>query len=285
MIVNSLTLKSPLLGFKLDRLTDPPKKLYFVGDLSAIVDKKLLAVVGSRKMTANGQQATNQLINGLRNYSLAIISGLALGIDSAAHKAAIENNLPTIAVLPCGLDVIYPPSHYRLAMDILANNGTLISEYPLGTPPLPFRFIARNRIIAGLSDGLLVTQAARRSGSLHTADFALDIGIDVMAVAGGFGDINFQGTNQLIKHGAKMVENSLDILDSLKIDPNNIQNQPQSLDKTQNKMLKFIADSSPTSDQICLFLKLSIDQTQQILSEFEISGLLKRLSDGRWVIA
>ncbi|MEM0952464.1 MAG: DNA-processing protein DprA [Cyanobacteria bacterium P01_H01_bin.74] len=177
--------------------------------------KNALAVVGNRACSQYGLDATRSIIEGLKNYQPSIISGLAAGIDTQAHQTAIENNMQTVAVFGCGLDTIYPTSNRKLAEMIVETAGALVSEYPLGTEPDRFRFPERNRIVAGLSEGVLVVEGTLQSGSLITAKLALEEGRAVFAVPGPVFSKNSQGPIKLIKQGAIPVTSGKDIADDL----------------------------------------------------------------------
>ena len=198
----------------LKTIFDPPIVLFSRGSLPS-TDLFHLAVVGSRKATVYGHTALDRIVSPLVNSGVVVVSGLAYGIDSLAHKISVDAQSPTIAVLATGLDdqSMYPSKHRSLAHQILETRGTLISEYPIGTPALKHHFIARNRIIAGLSHATLVVEAAEKSGSLITARFALEGGKDVYAVPGPIQSDTSKGTNSLIKTGAIPVTEPSDILD------------------------------------------------------------------------
>ncbi|MBE0501258.1 MAG: DNA-protecting protein DprA [Desulfuromonadales bacterium] len=195
----------------LKSIHDPPALLYVCGRLPSAA---ALAVVGSRKASEAGIDLTTRICYELAELGIVIVSGLARGIDSAAHRAAIEAGGLTIAVLGCGIDRIYPPENRRLFQQIAAT-GAIISEYPPGTEPLPGHFPGRNRIISGLSKGVLIVEAARKSGSLITADFALEQGRDVFAIPGAVSATNSDGVNSLLKDGAHLVTETRDITDLL----------------------------------------------------------------------
>ncbi|HHW98851.1 MAG TPA: DNA-protecting protein DprA, partial [Firmicutes bacterium] len=169
-------------------------------------------VVGSRRMTSYGRRITNELIAGLASSDVVIVSGLALGIDGEAHRAALANGLVTWAVLGSGFGHLYPPQHKELALSIVENGGTLLSEYWPDTKPEPHHFPARNRIIAALADAVLVVEADQKSGSLITVDHALDLGRDIWAVPGNVTSRFSRGTNNLLRHGATLIASSEDIL-------------------------------------------------------------------------
>lgn len=192
---------------------DPPPLLYLEGR-AELLARPALAIVGSRKPTAQGRDNARSLARELGEAGLCIVSGLALGIDGAAHEGALTSAGSTIAVLGTGLDELYPPAHRSLGQRI-AREGLLLSEFPLGTPPLPPNFPRRNRIIAGLSRGCLVVEAALRSGSLITARLAVEAGREVFAVPGSIHALQSHGCHALLREGAKLVENAQDVLDEL----------------------------------------------------------------------
>ena len=194
-------------------LPDPPAVLYVDGD-AAVLGLPQLAVVGSRNPTALGRDTATQFARHLASSGLAITSGLALGIDAAAHRGALEAGGRTVAVLGCGLDRVYPPEHEGLARSIAAQ-GALVSELPVGTPPLKQHFPRRNRLIAGLSVGTLVVEAAVGSGSLITARLAAEQGREVFAIPGSIHNPMARGCHRLIRQGAKLVETADDVFAEL----------------------------------------------------------------------
>ena len=194
-------------------IADPPAALYCNGRIE-LHDRQAVAIVGARKATPYGLQITETLARELSGAGFTIVSGLARGIDAAAHRAALEAGGRTIAVLGCGLDVTYPPEHGRLREAITAN-GAVLTEFPVGTPPKPAHFPQRNRIISGLSLGVVVVEAAEDSGSLITARLALEQGREVFAVPGSIDAPLSQGPHGLIKQGAKLVETVDDIVEEL----------------------------------------------------------------------
>ncbi len=191
---------------------DPPTVLYCRGNM--ISDEICVAVVGSRRATWYGLDMAKRLSRALAGHGVTVVSGMARGVDSQAHLGAIEGGGRTIAVLGCGVDMTYPPENREL-MKKIVENGAVISEYPPGTKPVPYNFPARNRIISGLSKGVAIVEASERSGSLITADFALEQGRDVFAVPGNINSAYSTGTNRLIREGAKIVTGVEDIIDEL----------------------------------------------------------------------
>lgn len=195
---------------RLEALADPPPFLYLQGKRK-ILEQNAIAVVGTRRPTVYGRQATARLSADLARAGLVIVSGLARGLDTEAHKAALEASGETVAVLGSGLQRIYPPENKNLAARIV-EVGCLLAEVPPPVEPMPWRFVARNRIIAALSLGVLVVEAGEKSGALITADFALDLGLDVFAVPGPIFTAQSQGCLRLLQEGAKLVRSADDVL-------------------------------------------------------------------------
>ena len=210
-----LTLGDPDYPAELLQIEDPPLLLHLEGDLAALRHPLRLAMVGSRNPTAQGADHARQFARALAEAGACIVSGLALGIDGAAHEGALEAGGPTLALVGTGLDQVYPKKHQALAQRIAAQ-GALVSEYLLGTPPLAPNFPKRNRIISGLSQGVLVVEAALQSGSLITARQAAEQGREVFAIPGSIHSPQSRGCHALIRQGAKLVESAADILEELR---------------------------------------------------------------------
>lgn len=198
-------------------IPDPPPLLYLRGERRWLA-ARALAIVGSRNATAQGRSNAERFAQSLSDAGLTIVSGLALGIDAAAHRGGLAGRGSTIGVLGCGVDICYPPSN-RTLYEAIAARGALISEYPLGAPPLPMNFPRRNRLISGLARGCLVVEAALGSGSLITARLAADQGRDVFAIPGSIHSPLARGCHALIKQGAKLVETARDVLDEAPVEP------------------------------------------------------------------
>ncbi|PKP55145.1 DNA-protecting protein DprA, partial [Candidatus Atribacteria bacterium HGW-Atribacteria-1] len=213
--INVLTIEDALYPENLKTIYCPPPVLYFKGTIVES-DKNSVSIVGSRKATYYGKMVAEKLGKDLALAGLTIISGMARGIDTAAHKGAISVNGRTIAVLGCGIDHIYPPENRRLAQEI-QESGAVISEFPLSTLPERQNFPRRNRVISGLSLGTVVVEAAEKSGALITADFALEQGREVFAIPGNINSPLSNGSHNLIKQGAKLVNNYQDILEEIHI--------------------------------------------------------------------
>jgi DNA processing protein len=213
--VQVLTWDSPRFPERLLNIYNPPIMLYVRGELPAET-VPAVAVVGTRKATAYGREVTKEICRGLVENDVTVISGLARGVDSCAHRAAIENHGQTVAVLACGVNVVYPPENRLLALEII-DNGCLVSEYPMNSRPEAMNFPARNRLISGLSLGTLVVEAGDRSGALITAAFALEQGRDVFAVPGNIFSNSSKGCHALIQQGAKLVRSAADIIEELNL--------------------------------------------------------------------
>lgn len=199
----------------LRQIDDPPITLYVRGDWQACLEQPCVGVIGSRNCSTYGKNSSEMLSRELAARGITIVSGLARGIDTSAHRGAIEANGRTIGVLGTGLDSVYPKENTRLAEEILDKGGALFTQFPLGTPPLKDNFPYRNRIISGLSLGVLIVEASERSGSLITARLAMEQNREVMAVPGNITSGNSFGTNYLIKAGAKLVQQWQDVVAEL----------------------------------------------------------------------
>jgi DNA processing protein len=214
--VSVLTWESPDYPKPLREISNSPPVLFIRGELRPS-DRWAVAVVGTRRRTAYGRQVTRELVAGLAKSGITVVSGLARGIDGEAHLAALDYGGRTIAVLGSGVDQIYPPEHRDLAARIENGRGAVVSDYPLGTEPEARNFPPRNRIISGLSMGVLIIEAGAKSGALITARFAIEQDREVFAVPGNVNSAASQGTNQLIQQGAKLVTRVEDILEELNL--------------------------------------------------------------------
>lgn len=268
----------------LRQITPAPPVLYFRGTLTP-ADDLAVAVVGARHATVYGRQITEQLVGHLVMSGLTIVSGLARGIDSIAHKAALLAGGRTIAVLGSGVDTIYPPENRNLANEII-KNGAIVSEFPLGFPAMPSNFPARNRIISGLALGVLVTEAALDSGSLITAGCAAEQGREVFAVPGPINSKMSEGTNNLIKEGVHPATTADDILEILDVKRKQKQLETRletkNLGNDEKKILELLDGQTKHIDLIARESKMPIDQISAALSKMEISGLIKNYGAGIW---
>lgn len=277
----------------LRQIYDPPPVLYALGEVGNL-RQSCVAVVGCRRASFYGLQQAQRIARQLSERGICVVSGLARGIDSAAHRGALDGNKKTIAVLGSGLNCIYPRENKELFKKI-AEAGTVISEFPLLMAPQPGNFPRRNRIISGLSLAVVVVEAAKRSGSLITANFALEQGRDVFAVPGPANSINAQGTNKLIKEGAKLVESAEDIMEELNIHLADLkpkakkESSPDSLQKDREEnnagfeILDLLSTEPLHIDGIVQKSKQDSAQVYRQLLELELKGLVKELGGKRYV--
>ena len=275
---------------------DPPVVLYVKGAWSECLDRPCVAIVGSRRCSTYGQNAALMLSRELAQRGVTIISGLARGIDAAAHRGALEAGGRTVGVMGTGLDQIYPRDHKKLADDILRQNGALVTQFPLGTPPVSENFPYRNRVISGLSLGTVVVEAAENSGSLITARLAMEQNREVFAVPGNITSRNSFGTNYLIKGaGAKLVQQWQDIVSELPAEIaaqllpppsrkkkgellNQLQLTPSDLSAHERAVFKLLTTDTPQQiDALAESTRLSITQLTSALLTLEMRELIRAL--------
>lgn len=261
----------------LREIPSPPKELYVIGELPS-EESIWLAVVGTRKFSIYGKEVCEKIIEGLKGHDFVIVSGLALGIDSISHRAAIENNLPTVAVPGSGLDekVLHPHSHKKLAEDIVNAGGALISEFEWEMPAGIHTFPQRNRIIAGLCRGTLIIEAPEKSGALITASFSLDFNRDVFSVPGSIFNENSKGTNKLIRMGAVPVTSADDILDAFDIprEGDNLKLDLQSLSPLEQKIIDALIEPI-AKDDLIRKLGLPVSEISPALTMMQLNGYIK----------
>lgn len=266
----------------LQKTYNPPAVLFYKGMLPH--DDKCVAIVGSRKCSAYGKNAALQLSCDLADHKISIISGGARGIDTAAHTGALKTQGYTAAVLACGLDRIYPPENKNIFSNILEQGGVLLTEYPLGMEPLAQNFPARNRIISGLARCVIVVEAAKRSGSLITADFALEEGRDVYAVPGNIFTATSKGTNHLLRSGAIPITSADDLLADYGWDSTETKKEVQQLSLLENSILTRIPyDRIIHQDDLLLQSKLSIAELNSIIVSLLIKGCIREEGSGQYV--
>lgn len=269
---------------RLQQIGSPPKQLYSIGaPLEELLLHPTVGIVGSRKVSTYGREVTARLGRELAELGVVIVSGLAFGVDSIAHQAALDAGGLTIAVLPGPIEKIYPASHRQLAANIVKRGGALVSEYPTGTEPFPANFIARNRIISGLSDTLLVTEAALKSGSLHTAHFALEQGKDVLAVPGNISSPTSVGTNNLLKSGATPVTGLEDILYTLGLELATHRTIRGSNEHEQ-AILDLLASSITDGEALLAQSNLEVEIFNQTLTMLEITGKIRAVGGNNWSV-
>jgi len=270
----------------LKEIYNHPLVLYYLGDLRCLQDPQtnFLSVVGTRKITDYGKVCLNKLLTPLFNYNFTIISGLALGTDTFAHKLALNFKKKTIAVLGSGLDQIYPRTNESLAREILEQQGLLLSEYPPGTPPYKQNFPYRNRIIAGLSRGVLITEADIKSGAMITAKYALDQNREAMAVPGNINNNQSKGTNYLIKNGAKAITETTDILELYSLSSpvntstNNIEAEKLLETVNEKTVYELIKNGCKVPDQLKIKAKLDTPELNSVLTILEVKNIIKNIN-------
>lgn len=266
---------------RLQNISSRPKQLFYLGDID-LLQTTTVAVVGSRKMTHYGRYVTEKITRELAEARVTIVSGLALGIDGLAHKTALDNDTKTIAVMPCGLDMIYPNTHRSLAQRILANGGLLVSEYPAGVGAFVQNFPARNRIISALAQAVVIPEAAERSGSLITANFALEQGVSIYAVPGPINSPSSAGCNNLILTGAEPCLRSSQILDFLGLKRADDYRNLKSSSKEEELVLGAITDGINSADLIEAATGLSTAEMNQAITMLEINGVIVALGADKW---
>jgi len=286
MKIHKITIRSPGYPDSLKNIASPPKELFYIGEsLTHLAQRPSVAIVGSRSISPYGQRVTVELASALAERGITIISGLAIGVDAVAHQAAINAGGKAIAVLPSGLDRIYPAANHNLARSIIAQKGTLITEYPERTEPYKTNFVARNRIIAGLANAVLITEAAQKSGSLHTANFALEQGKEVLAVPGNITSPLSAGTNGLIKSGAVPVTNVEDVLFALNIAPEKqSKREVVAANKEEQVILKLLTAGVTDGTELLARSGLKAAPFNQTLTMMEITGKIKAVGSGQWIL-
>lgn len=277
----------------LKNISDAPLGFYMIGTMPD--DNNKVAIIGARKCTQYGAMNAYRFGKELAENDIPVISGMALGIDSMAHKGAIDGKGKTVAVLGCGVDIVYPPSNMGLRESII-KNGCVISEYPPQTPPYPANFPPRNRIISGLSDAIIVVESAKRSGTLITVGQALEQGRDVFAIPGNINNPMSQGTNDLIKDSAHPLTNIDDVLsvvgvlhkfserNSEDVKINKIVKKEKYIIEPDEKIVYNCIENVPISiDEIISNTNLSIQKIQYTLTMLEIKGCIKKLAGQKYV--
>jgi DNA processing protein len=264
----------PLL---LSVISNPPFVLYGKGEQGLLSEEKMVGVVGTRKVTSYGKQITEQFTRELVQAGCVIVSGLALGVDALAHQTTIDNNGETIAVLGCGVDMCYPSNNERIYQQILEKNGAIVSEYPLSMPPSIGSFPSRNRIIAGLSRVLLVTEGAEDSGALITAEDSRLLGRTVFSIPGPITSTLSSGTNKLLGNGAKLALHPEAILGELGMRKPESRRAEKIIGKTEEEqmVIDLLSGESLSLDELVRKTKLSVSKVSLILSTLELTGIVK----------
>lgn len=269
----------------LKQIPDAPMWLYYIGNKSLFNAKYNIAVVGSRKCSISGKTNLSKIVAEFANSDLCITSGLALGIDTVAHQAALKNNLPTIAVLGSGLNNIYPSQNKQLFKDIINSNGLVISEYPINSKPEIYHFPQRNRIVSGLCPCTLVAEAALKSGALITARLSLEQNRELMCIPGAISNPNTEGIYKLLKDGAGIVTCGEDILNIMQWNLNKQKNEKnteteENISKEEKSVLDVLRQDSLSIDEITLKTGLHIDDLMIILTRLEIEDYIIQTEGG-----
>ena len=286
--VRIVSFASPDYPPRLRTIVDPPPCLYSSGDICA-VDDNAVAVVGTRSASDYGRKVAREISSGLASLGFTVISGMARGIDAMAHDAALNNGGRTIAVLGSGVDIAYPPEHDKLYQRI-REQGAVVSELPMGTRPLAFNFPARNRLISGLSIGVVVVEATEKSGSLITAASALEQGREIFAVPGQAGASRSRGPHQLIRQGAKLVESVEDIIEEI---APQLRRRGQSQSQAPRRLpsdtaadvraiFDLLQDRPLHIDDLVQNSGMAASRVSQILLELELQGFLRQLPGSRY---
>lgn len=286
MSVKVLTLKSSAFPPFLSSIPDAPKVLYYRGDLTTLFDLPLVAVVGSRKVDSYGVHVTKTICTELARRGVVLVSGLAFGVDTLAHTSALEVGSKTIAVMPCGIATEYPRTNRGLSRQIEAD-GALVSEREDDYMPHEHDFLIRNRIISGLSKGVLITQAAARSGSLNTARHALEQGRTVMAVPGPITNPLCEGPNNLIKMGAVPITCADDVLSALSIDISDSSKDHELMAQNGGELLiiQLLMSGLQDGEELLQQSGLSAQEFNVHLTMLEIRGVIKPIGANLWVLA
>ena len=283
--IKFLTFEDEKYPYMLKNISDPPAVLYYKGDLASCNLEKTLAVVGSRRATSYAKDALTMVLKGLLGTDICIVSGLASGIDTTAHKSAIDNNLKTIGVIASGFDFVYPTANKELYKTIEDGYGAIVSEYFPTFQPMPFRFPLRNRIVSGLSYGTLVAEASLKSGALITANLTLEQGRELMCIPGLITNPNTEGIYKLLKSGATMVTCAEDVLEALnwevKHEQQTLFNLPD-LSEDEQRIYEALEIEEKGVDELQAYTRLSIDNLLMYLTTLELKGIIKQVDGDRY---
>jgi len=287
-VVNIQDKKYPYL---LKEIKDPPKKLYYKGNWDLEIFENCLAVVGSRRMTSYGRRVVEEIISQIAGVGLTIVSGFMTGIDAQSHKTCLKVGGRTIAVMPCGIDLIHPEDQKELYLEILNNKGLIISEYQGDFLPQLWTYPKRNRIVAGLSKAVLIVEAGEKSGSLITANFAKQFKRKIFAVPGPITSETSKGTLQLLKQGADLVTSAQDILEYFKslgfspslISYSNEESKIGVLETLEKQILKQLQREPLDIDNLTRILGLPASKLGTILSLMQLKGLIQQ-EEGKYYV-
>ena len=283
--INYFVFEDEKYPYMLKNIDNPPSVLYYKGDLKSCNLERTLAVVGSRRATRYAKEALEKIISEFQNTDICIVSGLATGIDTTAHVAALDNNLKTIGVIASGFDYTYPAANKELYKKIEDGNGAVVTEYFPTFQPIKFRFPQRNRIVSGLSYGTLVAEASLKSGALITANLTLEQGRELMCIPGLITNPNTEGIYKLLKNGASLVTCADDILETLgwevKIEQQNLFSLPD-LNDDEKMIYEALEIEEKCVDELQAFTKLSIDNLLMYLTTMELKGIIKQVDGDRY---
>ncbi len=284
--IKALTWNDPAFPARLKEIYDVPPVLYVRGNITP-EDEWTIAVVGTRRATIYGREVTERLVTELVRNHITVVSGLARGIDSIAHRTALESGGRTIAVFACGLDEVYPPENVKLAQSII-EQGALVSEHPPGTRPKKEHFPLRNRIMSGLSLGVLVIEGDVDSGAMITANRALEQNREVFAVPGSILSPTSRGTNRLIKEGAKLVNDVQDILEELNLTMIPRQMEMREIvpeNETESLIVKYLSHEPTHIDEVCRSSSLPIATVSSTLAMMELKGIVRQTGGMNYILA
>ena len=283
--IKYLTFEDDRYPVMLKNIDNPPSVLYYKGDLDLVNFERTLAVVGSRKTSRYAKDAVNLIISQLANTDICIVSGLASGIDTAAHTAALDNGLKTIGVIASGFDFVYPSANAELYRKIENGSGLIFTEYFPTFEPLKFRFPQRNRIVSGLSYGTVVAEASLKSGALITANLTLEQGRELMCIPGLITNPNTEGIYKLLKNGATLVTSADDILEALnwEVKPaEQLKINLTNLDETEAKIMDVIEIEDKGVDEIMTATGLDLDTLLINLTTMELKGIIEQVNGDRY---
>lgn len=280
---NLLTLDDNAYPERLKSIFDPPFAIFLRG--KGIPEaRNYIAIVGARKATKYGLEVAEEIAQDLSDAGVCVVSGGALGIDAAAHRGALKGQTPTVAVMGCGIDISYPRSNADL-LENIAENGAVISEYPPGIKPFKSQFPERNRIVSGLSDGVVVVEATKKSGALITAHLALNEGRTVFCVPGSIKSPYSKGTHSLLRDGAVLTESADDVILELNTGIRSTEKEERRFDINENeKEILSLVEWEPKSiDEIALSSKADISIVTSLLAQLEVKGAVKQVEGERYI--
>lgn len=284
-----LTFDNPQYPKLLKEISNPPMTLFYKGDLKRCNFERTLSVVGSRKASESAKNVLTSILSEFKNTDICIVSGLALGIDTTAHKAAIKSGISTIGVIASGFDYVYPTANKDLYKKIEEEQGVIFSEYWPTFAPIQWRFPHRNRIVTGLSKGTLVAEAAIKSGAIISANLCLEQNRELMCMPGLLTNPNTQGIYKLIKNGAAVITSAQDILDTLnweiKVEKqsSNDSSENLNLNEKEKQVFSIISKDSSTADELAQKTQIDFNELMVILTTLELNGLIKQTDGERYI--